>query len=334
MKLDDIIGQQIMADTFSCIEILYAEGDKIIRHQQWGTERNGKQLTKNSLFDMASLTKPIVTGTLLMNLVKQGSLNLDDKVQKYIPEFWGEGKADVTLRMLASHIAGLPADYKFYKDFREANDAYAYLFSMPLKYKPGSDIIYSCLGYMLIAKVIQRVTGSTLAHLFETEVASPLGMNDSLFSPNQVGRQAVPTSVNLQNIVHDGNARVFNSESGNAGLFSTAQDLHKYAKMLMDQDHALNSPEFFQNQNPFSLTPRTIGWELKTSKNDDSSCGPGFANGLIGSIGHTGFTGTSMWLNLKTKQVLIALSNRVYLAHNANMPAMKKFRRDLHQYFG
>lgn len=126
---------------------------------------------------------------------------------------------------------------------------------------------------------------------------------------------------------------MFKSESGNAGLFSTANDLYKYAKMLLDQDHRLNSSEFFQNKNPLSLTPRTIGWELKTSKNDDSSCGSGFAQGGIGSIGHTGFTGTSMWLNRQTKQVLIALSNRVYLSHDANIDAMRTFRQNVHGYF-
>lgn len=335
MHLDEFITKEIAkGTTFPGIEILYAKGNEILLHKQWGEEREGKKLAENSLFDLASLTKPIVIGTLLMMLVKQKLLNLDDKVEKYIPEFIGDYKSVITLGQLASHSSGLPADYKFYMNFTELNEAYAHLFAMPLECKPASKMIYSCLGYMLLAEIIRRVTGSTLAELFADEIATPLGMNDSLFTPAKIGRDAVPTSVNLQSIVHDGNARMFEGESGNAGLFATASDLYKFAKMLLNQDHPLNNPVFFQNQNSISLTPRTIGWELKTSKNDDSSCGPDFAQGEIGSIGHTGFTGTSMWLNPQTKQVLIALSNRVYLSHDANIAAMKAFRRDLHGYFG
>lgn len=335
MQLDKFINEEISkGTTFPCIDILYAEGDEILLHKQWGDVRAGEKLAENSLFDMASLTKPIVIGTLLMILVKQKLVALEDKVKTYIPEFIGQYKSEITLGQLASHISGLPADYKFYMNFKELDEAYAHLFSMPLECKPASKMIYSCLGYMLLAEIIRRVTGKTLASSFYNEIASPLGMNDSLFNPAKTGHNAVPTSVNLQSIVHDGNARMFESESGNAGLFSTANDLYKYAKMLLNPDHPLNNPMFFKNQNPLSLTPRTIGWELKTSKNDDSSCGAGFAHGMIGSIGHTGFTGTSMWLNPQTKQVLIALSNRVYISHDANMPAMRTFRQNLHAHFG
>lgn len=328
MQLDNFINQQIVDGLFPAIDILYAVGDKVVLRQQWG------EIGSDNLFDLASLTKPIAVATLLMKLVADGKLDLDDKVQKYLPEFTGKYKSEVSLRMLASHISGLPATVKLYKKHKNLADARHDLLTMALEYQPQTKMIYSCLGYLILTEILQKITGQTLADLFQIHIAMPLNMLDSAFSPLKYGvspNQITPThSSKMRGVVHDGNARFFNEQGGNAGLFSTSSDMHRFAIMLLNESQPLNSAAFFNNQNPPNLTPRSIGWELNTQQYQATSCGENFP---IGSIGHTGFTGTSMWLNPQTKQVLIALSNRVYLSHDANIPAMVEFRKKLHGFF-
>ena len=354
-KLEDLINKELKAGTFPGIEILYAKGSEVLLHKTWGkiASGNSSQLLLDTIFDVASLTKPVVTTTLLLMMQEKGRLKLNDPVQIHLPEFSGRGKKQITLRHLLSHVSGLPAWENLYESVCNHEEARTRLMNIPLEYSPGEKMIYSCLGFLVLGEVIRKICGKDLSAVFYEKIAKPLKLRNSLFSPyknrknlNNVAPTAYCPIRNkvLHGIVHDENSFAFSEEGGNAGLFSTAKDLHRYTQMLLN-DGVLNGvrilsqesvQEMRKNQNPLALTPRGLGWEVKkpvSTLNKTSlecSCGPNFPDN---SCGHTGFTGTSLWFDPASKKIIIALSNRVHLTREKNMDAMKKFRVKLHGLF-
>jgi len=319
--MEALIQSGLDSGLFYGAEVLVASGPKVQLHRAYGSYDGTRPLGKNAIFDVASLTKPVATASLLLAL----GLPLDSPVYRYIPAFQGSGKELVTLRHLAAHLSGLPATERFIESCKTSEDTVQALLKVPLETAPGKAVTYSCLGYMLLGKALEAHTGQPLNALFATHIAQPAGMVDSGFLPATSAR-LVPSGNRPHNggalgVVNDSNAWLMGGVSGNAGLFSTAPDLHRFAQW------SRKFPEIWQNQAPQGAPPRSIGWELKTPTAPPPSCGADFPNG---AIGHTGFTGTAMWATPHNGLTAILLTNRTARSHRGSLNEMKAFR---HRFF-
>ncbi|MBL1436984.1 MAG: beta-lactamase family protein [Rhodobacteraceae bacterium] len=308
--MDTLLQAALDAKLFYGAEVLLAQGANVQLHRTYGTYDGTRPLEKTAVFDVASLTKPVATASLLLTL----GLNLDSLVSAYLPGFTGGNKEAVTLRHLAAHLSGLPPTVRFIETCTTPNETFEALLKVPLQSPPGSTVTYSCLGYMLLGKVLEAHTGQSLQSLFANHIATPAGMANSGFLPKTTLARLVPSGMRPHNggqlgVVNDSNAWLMGGASGNAGLFSTAPDLHRFAQWILRTP----MPEMFANQSPTGAVARTIGFELHTS-----------------AVSHTGFTGTSLWINPKTARIAILLSNRTAISHRGSLEAMKTFRQQFY----
>ena len=295
-----------------------AFGDRIITPKQ-------APMLPDTLFDLASLTKPIVIGTLSMQLVESGQLSLDEPAQTYLPEF---KQSHITCRQLLIHTSGLPAWKPLYIETTSRDNVVQHLGSMPLEAEPGEKVTYSCLGYILMGKLISVLTGEALDGLAHNAIFKPLGMNRTSYNPipqthdncaatedsNSYERRMVNSGQHgryykghdwregvIIGEVHDENANYLGGVSGNAGLFSNARDLIIFCQMLLQDDGTLISHESVKalatpHTPPETSEQRSIGWHILAD----------------GSMYHTGFTGTSIRIDLKKELAAILLTNRVH----------------------
>ncbi|MDG2065424.1 MAG: serine hydrolase [SAR324 cluster bacterium] len=351
-RLETLISKEIKSGTFPGVEIIYAKGSKVLLHKAWGNLEfaNSSPMLLDTVFDVASLTKPVVTTTLVMMLREKGMLNLDDLVQLHLPLFTGREKEQITLKHLMTHISGLPAWANLYESVENSEEARTRLLNIPLEFSPGEKMIYSCLGFLVLGEVLSKITGKSLSNLFHDKIAKPFKLHNSMFSPGKklsdLSKIAPTENCTfrkklLRGIVHDENSFAFEEEGGNAGLFSTAKDLLRFPQLLINEGELdgvrllskQSIAEILKNHNPVGLTPRGLGWEIKKPLSTadgaswEYSCGPDFPDN---SFGHTGFTGTSLWFNPATKQIVIALSNRVNISRENNIDSIKRFRVNLH----
>ncbi len=283
----------------------------------------------DTIYDMASLTKVIVTTTSAMMLVQQKRLDLDAPVARYLPEFSAAAKSDpnptwrahVTVRLLLLHDSGLPAHRDFYKEAKGYDAVLAKVVAETLVHEPGTQVEYSDLGFILLGEIIQRLTGETLEQFAKAHIFTPLGVKDSLFNPPVSLRTRIaPTEYDadfrkrlLRGEVHDENAWAMGGISGNAGLFSTAGDVAAFAQMMLNggiyAHHRLLTratiQQFTQRQT-VGDSARTLGWDVPTPPS--SSAGHFFSPE---SFGHTGFTGTSLWIDPERQLFVVLLTNRV-----------------------
>ncbi len=344
--LEDLIRQQLREGVFPGIELLFAAQGEIFLHQTWGKLEIGKNaptLPLNTIFDIASITKPIATATAIMILQEQGLLNLDDPVGAFIPEFGTEEKGNVTLRHLLTHTSGLPAWANLYEDATNKKDAWQQLISIPLEGLPGRQMVYSCLGFLILGEIINRLTHQGLARFTETHIFKPLRMHSTCFRPLRIIEEAsiAPTQYCpfrnklLRGVVHDENCYIFEEEGGNAGLFSQALEIYRFCQMIFNEGELegarVLSPSsvrsMVNNHNPPNVDPRGLGWDMKRESGGNMSCGSLFPPG---SIGHTGFTGTSVWINIPSRIAVIALTNRVHISRERKLAEMQTFRPRLH----
>ena len=344
--MEQLVDNAIRQGVFPGLELLVARGDEVLLHQSWGRleqAHEAESLETGTLFDVASLTKPVVTATCLMILVEQGLTALEERVARFFPEFANQEKTGITLRHLLTHTSGLDAWANLYEGPQTAAEALAVLLNQPLKHPTGTVMLYSDLGYLLLAEIIRKISGKNLAEFYSQQVAHPLLMANSAFNPLEQGWRIVTAPTQycvfrkqlLRGIVHDENAFRFNGEGGNAGLFSTAPDLHRFARMVLRQGElegvrvlsAATVRLMTANHNPPRLAPRGLGWDMKGQTPGYVSCGDLMAPG---TIGHTGFTGTSLWMEPDSGLTIIALSNRINIAREKNQQDMIEFRPRLH----
>jgi beta-N-acetylhexosaminidase len=287
------------------------------------------KVTENTIYDLASLTKVIATTTSAMMLVQQKRLDLDAPVERYLPEFSAAAQSDpnsswrarITVRMLMLHDSGLPAHRDFYKDAKGHDAVLAKVLAEPLVHEPGAQVEYSDLGFILLGEIIERLTGDTLAQFAKGHIFAPLGMSDTMYSPPASLRARIaPTEMDsdfrkrlLRGEVHDENAFALGGVSGNAGLFGTAGDLAAFAQMLLNggiyAHHRLlarSTIQEFTARQTVGDSARTLGWDVPTPPT--SSAGHYFSPG---SYGHTGFTGTSLWIDPERDLFVVLLTNRV-----------------------
>lgn len=276
-------------------------------------------VTARHLFDMASVTKVVATTTAVLQLLEEGVWRLDDRVSHFWPEF----PDSITLRHLLTHTSGLPAWLPIYEE-AEGPEAYRRRLSqVPLKSEPGTHVEYSCLGFLILGGLVEEVTGQSFDSYCKEKIFKQLGMADTLFNPDdKVRARCVATErkaeadLPLQGVVHDENARGRGGVAGNAGLFSTAYDMGLFCQAMLnggtlDERRILSSPtvELATMDHTAHLNEsRGLGWVVKGSRTHSS------AGDLLSprAFGHTGFTGTSIWIDPANELFVVLLTNRVH----------------------
>ncbi|MEQ1689971.1 MAG: serine hydrolase domain-containing protein [Gemmatimonas sp.] len=272
-----------------------------------------------TVWDLASLTKVVGTTTAVMQLVQRGRIALDSPVVRYLPEWTARGTAAITVRHLLTHSAGLPAWRPLYKEATSADDAMRKVFATAPDTVPGVRFLYSDLGFILLGKLVERVSGESLAQYDVAHVFSPLQMRDTRYLPpaNWISHIA-PTEIDpwrqrhLRGEVHDENASMLGGVSGHAGLFASGRDLTRFARMYLNFG-ALDGTRILDSATVVMLTRlqdstvsrRALGWETPTGGN---SAGHRMSSS---AFGHTGFTGGSLWMEPRQGIFVLLLTNRV-----------------------
>jgi uncharacterized protein YbbC (DUF1343 family)/CubicO group peptidase (beta-lactamase class C family) len=300
--------------------VLVGHDGHVIYRKAFGNralEPRREAMTVDTIFDVASLTKVVATTTAIMQLVQKGEVRVNDPMAKYLPEFADNGKADITVRNLLTHFSGLREDFDLDPPWQGREAGYRLAFAEKPTYPPGSRFLYSDTNFIALGALVERVTGTTLDDYCAKKIFTPLRMTHTRFLPPAAWRpKTAPTEYDengkmLRGIVHDPRARRMGGVAGHAGLFSTADDLSKFASDLL-QGSAILSPEMVEKmttpqQPPTAQVLRGFGWDI------DSPFSSNRGDLLpVGSFGHTGFTGTSLWIDPTTQTYIILLSNAVH----------------------
>lgn len=283
-----------------------------------------KSVQANGVYDLASISKIMATTTSMMKLVDEGKVSLDDPVSKYIPEYTDGKKSEITIRHFLLHTSGLPAFRIYVDELRTRRELIEAVRNEPLINEPGEEYVYSDLGFILLAEIIHEVSGKRIDEYVHDEFFEPMGMTSTTYNPENIGRfltnRIPPTEIDtvynrglVHKKVHDERAYFMDGVSGHAGLFSSVQDMAKYFFMLLNDGnyggHQYLSPEiinlFTSHQSP--INQRGLGFDRKSE---------GFSTaGTLtseNSFGHTGFTGTSFWVDPVENIAIIILTNRTY----------------------
>ena len=325
--LDSIIEASIQNHEVPGAVLLVGHDGRVIYRKAFGErslEPTRSAMTVDTIFDMASLTKVVCTTTAVMQLVDQGKVKVNDPVVKYIPEFAQNGKQDITVRDLLTHYSGLQPDFELNPPWNGREAGMSLAFSEVPIAPPETRFVYSDTNFIVLGVLVQRVSGIPLDAYCSQNVFAPLGMTHSRFlPPHDWLSQIAPTEYDengqmLHGVVHDPRSRRMGGVAGHAGLFSTADDLSKFAQTLLDGGGAILSPLAVEKmtspqQPPNASTLRGFGWDI------DSPFSSNRGEFLpVGSFGHTGFTGTSLWIDPTTKTYIILLTNAVHpRGHNS-----------------
>ena len=325
----DVLEKAIADKAFPGATLAVGYKDKVSLHAfgRLSYDAKSPQVNLRTMYDVASLTKVIVTTTLVEKLVEgdfKSPLLLDVPIERYLRE-WATGpqpewRHRVTVRYLLTHTSGLPPFKEYWRTSKSKQDTLRMIFAEPLEYEPGTKVVYSDLGIILMGEIIERLTGRTLDDLAQQYIFEPLSMRDSMYKPpKKLWPSIAPTEFDarfrhrlVQGQVHDENAFAMGGVSGHAGVFSTAPDLAAFCQMLLNggvyaHQRILKRATIAQFTAPESLAhgTRTLGWVVPT---EGSSSGHFFSPH---SYGHTGFTGTSIWIDPDRQVFVVLLTNRV-----------------------
>ncbi|MBA3948896.1 MAG: DUF1343 domain-containing protein [Acidobacteria bacterium] len=342
-ELDRAIEAAIADKKLPGAVVLIGRGDEVLVRKAYGRRAvaPAEAMTLDTIFDLASLTKPIATATAVMQQVEAGALRLDDPVAAYIPGFGKYGKERITLRHLLTHMSGLRPDLDLGDEFEGRDTAIRYALEEIPGAAPGRVFVYSDINFFLLADIVARVTGMPFEQYVRERIFAPLGMRDTMFLPpaslasriaptQPCDRLAWPCSASapmLRGVVHDPTARRMDGVAGHAGLFGTAADLSRFARMLLkggalDGARVLSPLSVARMTSPATPEAETavrgLGWDI----NSPFSSNRGDLLPL-GSFGHTGFTGTSMWVDPVSRLYVIFLSNRVHPDGTGDVTALR-----------
>ncbi len=339
-KIDAVVNEEIAHRRLPGAIVLVGRDGRIGWRKAYGSrviEPTRESMTTDTIFDVASLTKIVATATSIMMLVERGLIRLEDPVSKYIPELKGQGTERITIELLLTHRSGYAPDFNLKERWTGYDEAIKRLIAEPLRQPPGARFVYSDIGYIALGEVVHRVSGMPLDEFAKKNIFAPLRMNDTGFRPGtQLRARIAPTEKRrgqrsylgdspqevdadgdqwLRGEVHDPTSFRMNGVAGHAGLFSTADDLAIYAQMILnggqyDGARILSPLSVAEMTRPRLVTEtwtRGLGWDINSSFSTNR--GDLFP---LGSFGHTGFTGTSMWIDPSTKMFVIFLSNRVH----------------------
>lgn len=358
-QLSALLQEHIDAGEFPSAVYLVAARDEVVFTDALGfSVVEPYRLANNvdTIYDLASLTKPLVTGLLCARRIELGELTLDSSVSHYLPEFDRTDKQMITVRELLTHTSGLPAWRPLYLLTEDQPDrAAGAIANLDLEYKPGTRVVYSDLGFIALGILLERMTGQRLAHMATHEIFEPLKLQQTFFNPEialQTGIAACETG-NAYEVelckqaggpgetmyansrqrliwgeVHDGNAYFLGGAAGHAGLFSTASETFLLAQQFLpDSTRLLTSDTcklFRENMTSGLEEARSIGWQLAATK--DSTGGVDLPPD---SFGHNGFTGTSLWIDPEHRRIFILLTNRTH-AHALPFANINAVRREFH----
>ena len=338
-SIDRVVTRGITAGGYPGAAVVVGRKGAAVWEKGYGSlgwdAASGRVSAERTIYDLASLTKVIGTTTAIMVLYDEGRLQLDDPVVKYIPAFTGGYKDSVTIRHLLTHRSGLPAGRDLWRIAANPYQARQAVIETQLECKPGQCYIYSDLGADMLGFVAETVSGESLDQFLEEKVFHPLGMTDTFFKPSDSLRTRVaPTEVTpprgypLRGEVHDENAYALGGVAGHAGLFSTAADLSVFAQMMLNGGE-YNGVRVLSDSAVRLFTQRAagtrgLGWD---TCNGDGGCGEHMSER---AYGHTGFTGTSIWIDPDREMFVVLLTNRVHAAR-AKRPAkvISDIRADL-----
>jgi CubicO group peptidase (beta-lactamase class C family) len=305
-----------------------------------------------TIYDLASLTKPLVTGMLCARLLERGEIALDDPVAKYLSEFV-ENYRGISIRHLLTHTSGLPAWRPLYLLAKDRDEVLAAITSQQLAHKPGERVIYSDLGFIVLGILLQRLTGHSLPQLAQLEIFNPLKLQQTFFNPSAAMQTGVAACENgnayerdmcerdftgqsyagwrsgiIWGEVHDGNANFLGGAAGHAGLFASAADTLGLANQFIAESSELISAEtchlFRENMTTGLNEARSFAWQLAATK--DSTAGQSLPSD---AFGHNGFTGTSCWIDASGRRVFILLTNRTH-EHELPFANINATRREFH----
>jgi CubicO group peptidase (beta-lactamase class C family) len=320
--LDSIMQAALASGAAPGGVIAIARYGRIVHMKGYGrldTAQTSAPVDENSIYDMASLTKVIATTTAAMILEERGLLDLDRTVASYLPELNSPEKATITVRMIATHRGGFEAFAALYKEFKGREQYLAQINARPLQWSPGTQTVYSDWDMILMQLVIERITGRSLDELAASTIFIPLGMTSTVFTPDSARffDRIAPTEIDsargglVHAHVHDENAWAMGGVAGQAGLFSSVRDVAIFCQMLLNGGQyngvrILKPSTIARWTAPQSTgSSRALGWDTPSA---ESSSGSYFS---ARSFGHTGFTGTSIWVDPERNLFVILLTNRV-----------------------
>ncbi len=324
-QIDRIIEGGIAAKKFPGAVVIAGHNGRIIFHRAYGNRSlipAPEAMTEDTIFDVASLTKVLVTAPAIMQLYEQGRFRLNDPVAQYLPAFAANGKQDITIRQLLTHYSGLPPDVSLDDPWQGKEEGLRRAFAAKPVTPPGVQFRYSDINFIVLGALVEKLSGLTLDQYQQRYLAQPLGVEHMRYLPPESWRsRTAPTQydhgVMLRGVVHDPTSRRMGGVAGHAGVFSTAGDVAVYAQNLLDRlagkpSHfpllQLTLEKMTTPEQPATGTAlRGLGWDIESPYS--SNRGELFP---VGSFGHTGFTGTSIWMDPTSDTYVILMSNAVY----------------------
>jgi uncharacterized protein YbbC (DUF1343 family)/CubicO group peptidase (beta-lactamase class C family) len=351
-RMDAVIAESIAKKELPGAVVLVGRHGKIVWRKTYGAravEPQREAMTADTIFDLASLTKVVATTTSIMMLIEQGKVRLSDPVVQFIPEMKGEGRDAVTIEQLMTHVSGFAPDFDLRERWTGYDEAIKRLYREPLRNAPGTRFVYSDINYIALGEVVHRVSGLMLDEFARRNIFTPLGMRDTGFRPdaklrlriaptekrrgqmNYLGDSGADAGAEgeqwLRGEVHDPTSFRMNGVAGHAGLFSSADDLAIFCQMLLNGG-VYNNARILSPMTVAAMTqPRAVaesgaarglGWDVASSFSTNK--GDLFP---LGSFGHTGFTGTSLWLDPASDTFVVFLSNRVHPDGKGDVAALR-----------
>jgi serine-type D-Ala-D-Ala carboxypeptidase len=320
-----VLNEAIAARAFPAASVAITHRGKLVALRAFGRftyDPQSFEATTSTLFDLASLTKVVATTTTAMLLYERGLLDLEAPVAGIVPEFIlgsdDSRRKDVTLRMLLAHSSGLPAYEKLFLKAHARDELLNAALAIPLAADPGSRAEYSDIGFIILGVALERLADESLDRFCQREIFAPLRMNSTTFNPPKEIRSAILPAADdrtfrrrvIQGEVQDENAFVLGGVAPQAGLFSTAEDLAKFAHAMLDAGHPILRPEtitlFTHQESAPQGTSRALGWDTPSLT---SQSGKYFSEE---SFGHLGYTGTSLWLDARRQLSITLLTNRTW----------------------
>lgn len=317
-RIDEIVRDEIAAGHLPGAVVLVGDRERVLYRRAFGARQLRPErlpMTEDTIFDLASLTKAVATTTAIMQLAEAGKLDLEQPAARYWPEFATHGKAAITLRELLTHYSGLRADLDLGKKWSGRETARRLIIQEQPELAPGSRYLYSDINFEVLGEVVERVSGQPLDTYCREHIFAPLGMRDTAFTPPTSLRFA-PTEGGRKGAAHDPTAYRMGGVAGHAGLFSSADDLARFALMLLNCGHlgderVLRKASVERMSEPQSPAGqprlRGLGWDLAAPFAANRDALP-----PLGAYGHTGFTGTSIWIDPVSEIYVILLTNRVH----------------------
>jgi uncharacterized protein YbbC (DUF1343 family)/CubicO group peptidase (beta-lactamase class C family) len=327
--VDALIQEQVNAGGITGAVLLVGHDGSVVHQKAFGlravSPRN-EPMTLDTVFDLASLTKVVATTPSVMRLVQGGQLRLEDAVSRHIPDFAVNGKDSITIRQLLTHFSGLKPDLDLTLPWAGRDAAFRMASDEKLQAPPGAQFVYSDINFIVLGELVERLSGLTLDKYAQAHIFLPLGMQHTRFLPPSSWKKKIAETLAigdhqiLRGTVQDPTAERMGGVAGDAGLFSTAGDLALYAQALIDRKKVL-APDIIEKmitpqQPPNAMEVRGLGWDIDSPFSSNRG-----ALLPVGSFGHTGYTGTSMWIDPYSNTYIILLTNTVR-PRPANVPVI------------